>query len=275
MSFAAPAKPRPLSDNDLADVLQLSTLAGWNQTADDWRMLLQLAPAGCFGIEVDGRIVASASLLTYGAQLGWIGMVLTHPEYRHRGLARSLFEHVLSLADSLQVQTLKLDATDQGQPLYESYGFRVEQQIERWSGAGHYDNCDLGTAEAHTENFVELDRQAFGADRSELLRALAGRGGFFSGDEAYALVRPGRVASYLGPCIASTVNSARGVLREALSRTDAANWFWDLLPSNISAVELARELGFSPQRRLLRMARGAEMAKDDQRVFAIAGFELG
>ena len=56
------AQPRNLEINDLPAALELSTLAGWNQTADDWRLLLELAPSGCFGIEVDGRVVATATL---------------------------------------------------------------------------------------------------------------------------------------------------------------------------------------------------------------------
>src|SRR5437762_3624981 len=38
---------RNLNNNDLPAAMELSTLAGWNQTADDWRMLLELAPDGC------------------------------------------------------------------------------------------------------------------------------------------------------------------------------------------------------------------------------------
>ena len=87
---------RNLNNNDLPAALELSTLAGWNQTADDWRMLLELAPDGCFGMEVGGHVVVSATLVCYGDRLGWIGMVLTHPEFRHQGFACELFERVLA-----------------------------------------------------------------------------------------------------------------------------------------------------------------------------------
>jgi hypothetical protein len=40
-------------------------------------------------------------------------------------------------------------------------------------------------------------------------------------------------------------------------------------------VELAEELGFVAQRRLGRMVIGNRLAKNDQLVYAIAGFELG
>ena len=265
---------RNLGSDDLAPAVDLSTRAGWNQTADDWRMLFELAPHGCFGVEVDDFVAASATLLCYGDRLGWIGMVLTHPEFRHRGFARQLFEHVLAQADRLGVKTLKLDATDQGQHLYESYGFKSEQSIERWFAPGPV----AGTKEnarPEDEAWDELDEKAFGVDRSPLLRKLAARGICFRVPGAYALQRAGRTYSYLGPCVAENPEAAREVLAAAMSNRDTAGWFWDLLPSNRNAVALAGELGFSPQRRLVRMYRGDEFKGEDELVYAIAGFELG
>jgi hypothetical protein len=40
-------------------------------------------------------------------------------------------------------------------------------------------------------------------------------------------------------------------------------------------VALARDLGFSPKRHLLRMARGKELRQKENVIHAIAGFELG
>ena len=268
------AQPRNLEINDLPAALELSTLAGWNQTADDWRLLLELAPSGCFGIEVDRRVVATATLLCYGERLGWIGMVLTHPEFRRRGFAKQLFEHVLAHADSIGVKTLKLDATDQGQPLYESYGFKNEQAIERWFRPGSIAKQESGTG-VDVSELAELDSQAFGADRSKLLEKLSRRGRSCTASRAYAFSRAGRSFSYLGPCIAVDADSAWQVLGTALSGPEAAGWFWDLLPSNQNAASLAREMGFSRQRRLVRMFRGEELNQNDDLTYAIAGFELG
>ena len=52
---------RRLTTSDVPDALALSSTAGWNQTAGDWRMLIELEPEGCFGIECDGAIVAARS----------------------------------------------------------------------------------------------------------------------------------------------------------------------------------------------------------------------
>src|ERR1051326_923565 len=189
---------RKLSNNDLPAALELSTLAGWNQTIDDWRMLLELAPEGCFGMEVSGRVVASATLVCCGHRLGWIGMVLTHPEFRQRGFAKRLFEHVLTTADALGVKTLKLDATDQGQHLYESYGFKSEQTIERWFRPGSVANPASETG-IDWQRLRQIDLAAFGAERSKLLENFARRGRCCSESAAYAFSRPGRSFSYAGP----------------------------------------------------------------------------
>lgn len=274
MSSSTSNQPRKLNSRDLPAALELSTLAGWNQTAGDWQMLFELAPDGCFGIEIDGRVVSTATLLAYGKTLGWIGMVLTHPEYRHRGLAKALFERVLAQAERLGLQTLKLDATDQGQHLYETYGFKSEQPIERWCRVPS--NTTTPTHERiPAPAFHELDRKVFGADRSQLLQKLAARGDGVFDPDAYAMTRAGRRAAYLGPCVAMNETLARRVVKLALSNSGATDWFWDLLPANGNAVLLARECGFSPQRHLIRMFRGPEFRSKDQFVYAIAGFEFG
>jgi hypothetical protein len=62
---------------------------------------------------------------------------------------------------------------------------------------------------------------------------------------------------------------------EECVRNTRCGWSWDLFPGNQDAVALARDLGFSPQRHLVRMARGKEPHEKDNAVYAIAGFELG
>jgi GNAT superfamily N-acetyltransferase len=267
---------RLLTSNDVSHAMQLSTLAGWNQTAQDWLLLLELASESCFCLEVDGLVVATATLLNYGSRLGWIGMVLTHPSYRHRGFARKLLTHALAHADACGIRTVKLDATDQGQRLYESLGFRVEQPVERWVCAGELgrETCAVSQSSSISQCF-EFDAVAFGADRSRLLNKLADRGACFVEAGAYLLTRPGRLPSYVGPCVSMNQETARAFLQRALATAVVGPWVWDLLPRNRHAVSLAAELGFSPQRQLMRMVRGDALAGDDQRVYAIAGFEFG
>jgi ribosomal protein S18 acetylase RimI-like enzyme len=266
---------RALAKSDAGVALELSTAAGWNQTAADWEMLLRLAPDGCFGIDADGKLRATATLFSYGQRLGWIGMVLTDANYRRRGFARTLFEHVLRISDERGIECLKLDATDQGQPLYEGFGFRVEQPVERWWRSGNPDAKPLPPRPEITGEFRDMDEQAFGVDRGELLKAVAQRSAIFANADGYALLRPGIKASYTGPCVARNVESARDLMTACIVEAGAKDCFWDLLPGHHAAAELARELGFAPRRKLIRMLRGLQCGGRQNWIHAIAGFELG
>jgi predicted GNAT family N-acyltransferase len=266
---------RLLRPADLPGAVELSRLANWNQTIDDWEMLLRLDPHGCFAIEVDGQIVATATLLCYGKRLAWIGMVLTRPEYRRRGFAKRLMQTALERASDLEIESIKLDATADGQPLYEKLGFRMEQVIERWLRDGQSTNKLTQPALRAVPPPLEMDREAFGADRAMLLRQLASRNQPDSNAEAYNFSRSGARCQYLGPCVARDQKSARAVIARTVQASPQSSWYWDLLSSNQNAIDLAAEFGFAPQRRLERMVLGDSIAKNDQMVYAIAGFELG
>lgn len=274
MTESGSAEMRRLRTEDISIAAQLSAQAGWNQTEEDWHTLLQLSPEGCLAMEVDGRLAATTTLLCYGRRLAWIGMVLTSLEYRRRGLARTLLANALEQANKMGIETIKLDATDQGKPLYERFGFHGEQKIERWSRPGE-SSARLSAGRTNVEEpWRDSDSRVFGADRSDLLNRLAQRNPPRSISQSYLFSRPGRVSAYLGPCVCENPDTARRLIGECVQNT-RHGWFWDLLPRNQEAVALARDLGFSPQRHLLRMARGKELLENVSTIYAIAGFELG
>ena len=266
---------RLLRAEDVIGAMELSRLAGWNQTQDDWEMMLRLDPLGCFAIEADDRIAATTTLLCYETRLGWIGMVLTRPEYRRRGFAKRVVESALNRAADLKIESIKLDATAQGQPLYEKLGFKTEQIVERWFLDGGGANPGIESLAPSSQYCLEMDVEAFGANRSTLLQNLAARNLPHTGKEAYCFCRPGTRARYLGPCVAQTQKDARLVIEHTLRGSPESGWFWDLLSANKNAVQLAEEFGFAPQRRLERMVLGNSLPKNDEMVYAIAGFELG
>jgi GNAT superfamily N-acetyltransferase len=264
---------RALQPDEIPAAMCLKEAAGWNQTEDDWRNVLRLAPCGCFGLVENDTLAATATAVSYGTDLGWIGMVLTHPDFRGRGFARALMEHALDYLGARGVPCVKLDATDMGYPLYRNLGFEDECPVERWrrpaGPIGPEAACPFVID-------VALDRAAFGADRTGLLRLLAPLGSA-SVPGGFALGRPGALAAYFGPCVASSAGAARRLLHAFVYEHSRQAIFWDLLPANEEAVKLAMEFGFEPARRLMRMVRGRRSAlpHDDRLVFAIAGFEFG
>ncbi len=288
---------RTLMPNDVSSAMELSIAANWNQTPEDWHRIMYLSAEGCRCIEDAGKIVATATLLPYGTRLAWIGMVLTRPEYRRRGLARLLLEDIIAIAERRGIHTLKLDATEEGRPLYEHLGFVVEKIVERWGRDGKELSSSMTdmdrstvTKDEHSgsnisDGLFDLDAEAFGVSRKGLLELLSHSGSRNVTSHSYIFSRPGRTARYLGPCIANSDTEARQLIAAHLEDTantreekeDAAShgWYWDILPANAEAVRCAESLGFTRRRALWRMRRGQMMENNDAMVYAIAGFELG
>lgn len=252
---------RALEPVDVAQAIALSQAVGWSQTPADWRLAIEMNPSGCFAMDCDGGLVATTTTIRYGTELAWVGMVLTHPEFRGRGYARALMERALDhLSD---VQTVKLDATEMGRPLYKKLGFTDECAIERWM-------CPAQPpAPTAADEYIpqpQLDRRAFGADRSALLHRLE-EFDAASLPDAFAMGRGNR----FGPCVSCTPEAAGQLARWYLARHPNQEILWDLFPEN----NLAQSLGFQLARRLTRMTRGRILGDDHSLLYAGAGFEFG
>jgi GNAT superfamily N-acetyltransferase len=268
-------KLRKLSVDDVASALDLSAEAGWNQTAGDWGMLIDLAPESCLAIELDGELAATTTLLCYGSQLAWVGMVLTSVKFRGQGLARRLLLEALKLADQMKIQTVKLDATEYGKPLYEKLGFRFEQPVERWVRDGTENSSgQLATSGSLTKEILSTDQEAFGTDRSRLLKKLGQRNPPVVEGKSYLLARAGSSSAYLGPCVSGDSTTARSLIERRV-RTTTGPMFWDLLKQNRDAECIAKDLGFTPQRFLTRMVRGRDLRGREGAIYALGGFEFG
>lgn len=281
---------RIMQPSDVPLAMELSSAANWNQTPEDWCRIMQMSVEGCHCIEDAGKIVATASLMPYNTQLAWIGMVLTRSEYRRRGLARRLMEDAIAAAERSGICTLKLDATDEGRPLYESLGFVAESIVERWGREGKesvdvdiVSQCatkGLLNGARISDDLFSHDAKAFGVGRRVLLELLSASGRCDSSINSYVLSRPGRRARYLGPCVATSETEARQLIAVHLASEEhegskSCSWYWDLLPSNLEAVRCAERFGFTRRRVLWRMRRGEVIENNDAMVYAIAGFELG
>jgi len=87
--------------------------------------------------EVDGHAVACTALIWWPMppnldemhrRRGYVSSVFTHPDYRRRGLARTLMEMLIAEARELHITKLLLNTSTMGRPLYESMGFIVPER---------------------------------------------------------------------------------------------------------------------------------------------------
>ncbi len=277
---------REMTGNDIPAGMRLREIAGWNQTEKDWQRFLALEPRGCFVACERDRVWGTATALSYEKRCGWIGMVLVDPEVRGRGIGKSLLRRAIEYLRRNGTETIKLDATPMGHPLYETLGFVDEYRVERWEGTARA--LRGAGLQPMTEDDFELiarwDREVFGADRTTLLGCLRQEGPRYcaiSRQDAkitgYIFGRAGTRAHYVGPWVAREEAGAAGSLFSGmLSRLSGDPVFVDICCRSKISRSLVEEAGFRFQRELTRMYLGPNRHPGlPELVCGISGPELG
>ena len=275
----------PLAAADAPAGFLLSAEAGWNQTVDDWRLMLEEGEAvGQFSAA--GQLVASALILPYDERVAWIAMVLTSAQFRRRGLATRNLHWALERCRERKLLA-GLDATPDGVTVYRPLGFQDVCGLQRLR-AEQPSGLRLPRRDAairplqaarDLDAIARLDALVFGAERRRLLaylgrsqprRArLAEADGVLAG---FVLAREGRVALHIGPLVAQNENVATLLLAQALVGA-AGPVSIDVPDDQAAFLTILQGAGFEPVRQFRRMVR-AEPAKLAG-CFAIAGPEFG
>ena len=213
-------------------------------------------------------------------------MVLVDPQYRRQGIAARLMNVALDYLNG-KVATIKLDATALGRHVYEKFGFVVESEVERWSGTantiGREVPAESAMDHAAVRELFNLDRMAFNADRSELLKSLiddayvspvlirAARGAL----SGYALARSGSKKAYVGPVVADDPSVIETLLDRILGQLPGHDVYIDINRECIRATTVLSDRGFVKERDLIRMVKDGPGRKTSPLVVAIAGPEIG
>lgn len=265
---------RLLTEDDIPSALALCRDSGWNQLDCDWRRLIRYQPNGCFAAVVQDKLAGTATTTSFGQDLAWIGMMLVDPHQRRRGIATRLLRHAIDFLRGTGVQSVKLDATPLGQKVYEQFGFRVESTFHRFSGSAR-GSARTAESDSLSESHHLLDERAFGASRRVFLNALAGDSIVVTKPEAFAMLRSGYLATYLGPIVASCPQDARDLVSYLLSMAEG-EVFWDVLDQNDEATALAHSHGFRIVRELTRMSIGQRPPWSNPKLqYGIAGPAVG
>jgi GNAT superfamily N-acetyltransferase len=249
---------------DIPDAMRLKDAAGWNQTAADWARFISASPEGCFVMECHGNVIGTSATITYEGRFSWIGMLIVDELYRGQGIGTALLGRAIQFLDSQKIPTIKLDATPQGKPLYEKLGFISEYNIERWMIKSTAKEIAAEIVPVSIEDVLRIDRNVFGANRSELLRSLAQEAPHLTLIDqqdrkitGYSFGRLGSRADHMGPWVARDEGAAARLLNSFLLRSSRELIFVDCLRLNSWAVPLVKARGFEFSRPLTRMFRGA------------------
>jgi len=166
---------RTFGPEHIEGAVALSRQENWPHRPQDWQMALQLS-SGAVALDNHGRVTGTLLVTPYGADCATISMVIVDRNQRGKGLGRRLMERAFALAGD---RPLRLTATADGIPLYEKLGFVPSGRILQHQGKVAELGTPGGVEATGTDDLPEIkamDRDAYGADRSALIDALAERG---------------------------------------------------------------------------------------------------
>ncbi|MBO0779108.1 MAG: GNAT family N-acetyltransferase, partial [Ktedonobacteraceae bacterium] len=211
------------------------------------------------------------------------------PEMQRRGIGRALMSHLLAWADARGCPTIVLDATPEGAPLYEQFGFIDDGLTSQWNRypsslpAPLYPQSSLHIEALRPGDLPELtsfDARSSSVQRARMLdlflTSYAGRA-FIARDnechiQGYLFVQE----HTLGPWIAASEQAAELLLRHALEHTIHADACNVLSPiANSSAEALFEHYGFQHYRALRYMRRGQPLKQELTTIYAIASYAIG
>jgi GNAT superfamily N-acetyltransferase len=276
---------RHMQHSDIEAGLRLCRLAEWDQVERDWRRFLDDPDANLCVAEQGNDLVATIAPIRYGAEFGWIGMVLVDPAAQGRGVGSLMVGHAI---DTLgEMPAIRLDATPAGRLLYQKHGFIDEYSLTRMEATAitvDHDSTTTARAMLRSElpEVIAMDRSVFGAPRNGLLQWM------YDGAPEFAFVaeRHGRLAGYLfgrhghrfehlGPIVADDMSVAIDMTNTCLAQHRNRAFVVDT-PHHDGWLHFLETIGFRRQRGFVRMSRGVAgpFGKPHQQ-FAVLGPEFG
>lgn len=283
---------RPMTAQDIVTAVQWAADEGWNPGLDDAACFAAQDPDGFIGGYLDGRMVASISVVNYGETLAFLGFYMVRPEHRGKGLGYALWQAGIAHAGD---RLIGLDGVPAEQENYKRSGFAFAYRNIRFGGmlrtrSGLIPPLDVATEPVSvlTDEIAAFDRALFPAERRAFLKAWLGgaghiarvarRGGAVVG---LGVARPCRSGWKIGPLFADDTGIADALMDDLLeaigAETDqgAVECYLDVPEPNAAAVDLARRLDMEPGFETARMYTGPAPDLPLDRIFGVTSFELG
>jgi ribosomal protein S18 acetylase RimI-like enzyme len=246
---------RPMISSDLEFAATLTANEGWlSETNEDFEGFHLYDPNGCFVAEENGGRIGMCVATAYG-ESGFLGELIVRKDMRGRGIGTRLMRHALAYLSHRGIRSIYLDGVEGAIPLYERLGFRKVCRSLRFSGrvpGARYSRVRAMTP-ADLAVVAEMDRGAFGADRSFFLqRRLSLHPRFCKVLESEGRIRgfvTGRARVDLisvGPWVVQSHVARPGQLLETLAAEgEGFNLAVGILEVNSHAVKAIQDLGLA------------------------------
>ncbi len=170
---------RVLTPNDIPSVVKIMEKIGWFHPVEQTKQYIAWGGEGSFCLAFGDQVVATAIALKYSQRLAWVGLVISDPDYQRRGFAKRLMSHIMDYLSD--VESIMLDASVLGYPLYDKMGFKPLYKINAYRGTPQIFPASASVREMTTadlDTVIDMDCEKFGLPRPHILKWLfeTGRG---------------------------------------------------------------------------------------------------
>jgi hypothetical protein len=215
-------------------------------------------------------------------------MVLVDKSMRGLGAGKMLMTYIVSKLNDMD--SVKLDATPAGLPLYRSMGFVDEYSIYRMTTPAlksiayrYAGDKPRKITPARLQEIIALDEPVFGAERGYLLNMLYQNlpEKAFAFEEnkgawGYVFGRTGTRFNYIGPACAGSAEAARGLISAALEPFHSKPVAIDVPADKTELITWLELIGFVKQRDFIRMYLGKNLHPGKPEFqYLISGPEFG
>ena len=262
----------PLREADL-DAVDEVVKAAYNlprSRRDTLQHYLTLQPDGAFVVRDKDAIVGFGAALDYGS-FAYIGLMSVHPSVQKQGVGRMLMDTLLTWLTARGCQTVLLDASHAGAPLYLHYGFVEDDRtldIRQVQNKALLHTRPERVSRLQEEDFAKLvafDTTHFGASRETLLATY-----YVDEPQRVFVTREnnGDITGYLfaqkrtiGPWVARSVEEAEQLLQCALTLPYSIEPAVFVSAHNADALTLLARYGFVQARSLSHMRKGLSVKR--------------
>ncbi len=262
-----------MSFEDLAFAVQITDQMNWNLTEEDFRLMMELEPEGCFVLLSDSERVGIATSVSFG-KISWFGNLIVDESHRSKGAGSRLVKHIVKYLESRNPETIGLYAYIDKIRFYERLGFKYDSEFLVLEGKGlsQLSMPNLGKVQhKNIQNVIDYDCSCFGGSRKKLLESIL----FNSINTGYLCIEKGQMIGYcvakvygemaeLGPlvCNKGRDDVAIKLLRTILNRLKGLEVSTYVPKKELAIINMLKENGFKQKFRVAQMFLGSPIVRD-------------
>ena len=249
---------RPMKAIDFHSMIRLTDEENWGFGTRDLKRMMALEPRGCLVATIRRRPIGLTTTIAYGRDLGWIGNVVVNQKDRGAGIGTRLVQSAVSHLLRMHVKRIGLNSYQENEAMYKRLGFKITGGFASLSMAHGVEDSTERIGKIPFREILRLDKRAFRADRSRLLRRfhrefpkcwtwISNNSRVFG----YSLVKQYQDSSEIGPLICEEMNQENVAMLLRSSIALATKWPLEIpVPEpNSIVMKVAESLGFRVERK--------------------------